>query len=119
MSRGRVQLVGMEFSKVRQRIKESSVGMVRDAMLKDFHLLEAALGTHQPTIVSRDGHVRQRFCDVACRIPEIQLVHWANPDQPRHETVEWLRGGATPREDLTLGHASKKEASGRRTEHQG
>src|ERR1700742_1873333 len=51
----------------------------REAMLKDTHLLEAAIATDQ-IVVSLDETVRTLFVEVANKIGEIKRVCWANPD---------------------------------------
>ena len=53
----------------------------REAMLEDFHLIEAALATDR-TVVSRDETVRNLFATASSRIGELKNIIWVNPDKP-------------------------------------
>jgi hypothetical protein len=84
-------------------------GTAREAMDKDFLLLEAAL--HADFIViSLDKKVRNLFSAGARRVGEIRDIAWVNPDGDEAETVEsWLQKGADPKRSGTLGQAKKKD----------
>ncbi|MGO9270745.1 MAG: hypothetical protein ACLQOO_10925 [Terriglobia bacterium] len=65
----------------------------REAMLKDTHLIEAALQARSP-IVSTDDTARDLFRGVAPRIPRLKNVVWVNPVRAEEKALEWLKEGA-------------------------
>jgi hypothetical protein len=75
--------------------------MITDAMLKDVHLLEAALATDK-RIISNDDRARNSFRP----IPDVRLVLWVNPSRPEEKAVEWLNSGAGIESYRRLGHAT-------------
>jgi hypothetical protein len=75
--------------------------MITDAMLKDVHLLEAALATDK-RIISNDDRARNSFR----RVPDVRLVLWVNPSRPEEKAVEWLNRGARIESYRRLGHAT-------------
>lgn len=91
-------------SRLRGRIEAQATGeATRRAMLKDCHLLEAAIATDQ-TIASLDDRVRQLFSDAAESVGEIRVVIWANPSNPEERCASWLDTGAEPEPQRRLGH---------------
>lgn len=67
-----------------------------NAMLKDFHLIGAALATDQ-TIVSLDETIRGLFKRASQQIREIRNIIWVNPDRAAEEhPIAWLQNGAPP-----------------------
>lgn len=67
-----------------------------NAMLKDFHLLGAALETDQ-TIISLDETIRKLFKQASHQVSEIQNIIWVNPDRTTEEQpIVWLQNGAPP-----------------------
>lgn len=66
------------------------------AMLKDFHLLGAALVTDK-TVISLDETVRKLFAQATQRVSEIRNVVWVNPERAAEEQpIAWLKNGAPP-----------------------
>lgn len=74
----------------------------RRAMLKDAHLLEAALLTDR-VVISRERIVRALFHRAAEAIADLRRVHWANPEIAEDEVQTWLRAGAKTEARRTLG----------------
>lgn len=74
----------------------------RAAMLKDTHLLEAALVTDE-VVVALDETVRALFIEAAISVGEIRNVVWINPDKADEEPLPWLEGGAKPDKKRLLG----------------
>lgn len=74
-----------------------------DALRKDFHLVEAAIGTDK-TVVSLDETVRRLFKAAAHGVAAIRKVVWVNPDETAEQPLEWLRGGAKAENARMLGH---------------
>lgn len=74
----------------------------RKAMLKDAHLLDAALATDR-IVLSRDEKARTLFRTASRVLPEVGKVHWGNPEVAEEEVVDWLRKGAKVEVRRTLG----------------
>lgn len=67
-----------------------------NAMLKDFHLLGAALITDK-TVVSLDETIRSLFANASHQVSEIRDIIWVNPERTAEEKpITWLRNGAPP-----------------------
>lgn len=64
-----------------------------NAMLKDFHLLGAALATDQ-TIISLDETIRRLFKRASQQVREIRHIIWVNPERTGEHSIVWLRNGA-------------------------
>ncbi|MGI8549388.1 MAG: hypothetical protein ACR2PL_01130 [Dehalococcoidia bacterium] len=76
---------------------------IADIMLKDAHLLEAALATDM-TVASLERRVRGHFTRASEQIAEIQEIVWANPAREAEEQVIlWLRQGAPAERARMLG----------------
>jgi hypothetical protein len=72
------------------------------AMLKDVHLLEAALATDS-VVISLDDVVKNLFSTSCQSIGEIKNIIWINPDEDKGQTQVWLEKGAKPDKTLRLG----------------
>lgn len=72
------------------------------AMLKDCHLLEAALATDK-CIASLDDKVRIKFKRVAGSITSIRSIAWVNPEKLLERVEDWLRDGAENQKHRLLG----------------
>ena len=67
-----------------------------NAMLKDFHLLGAALATDQ-IIVLLDETIRGLFKQASQQVQEIRGIIWVNPDRTTEEQpITWIQNGAPP-----------------------
>ncbi len=71
------------------------------AMIKDSHLIEAALATDQ-TVVSLDERARNHFATVSSSIEQVQQIVWVNPTIESENAVSWLQGGALPEAERCL-----------------
>lgn len=65
----------------------------RAAMLKDVHLLEAALASDE-TVIALDEIVRNLFTQASKSVGEIRSLVWVNPDKADEKPLEWLKSGA-------------------------
>ena len=74
----------------------------RDAMLKDVHLVEAALATDH-TVVSLDDHAREAFASAAQSVGQLRMIAWVNPGNPAENILDWLRNGAEVEKERCLG----------------
>jgi len=70
------------------------------AMLKDAHLIEAALSA-DGLIVSLDEEARKGFARASQSIPRIEGIVWVNPERDCN-VRDWLRSGAPRDEERTL-----------------
>jgi hypothetical protein len=95
VSRKKVAFLGDTYDgELREAIAEAtSLPSEREAMLKDAHLVEAALATDR-IVLSRDERVRKLFGKAAEPIPQIGEIHWANPERIEEAVVAWLSDGA-------------------------
>lgn len=79
-----------------------------NAMLKDFHLLGAALDTDK-TIISLDETVRTLFAQATQQVGEIRNIVWVNPERTAEEQpITWLKNGAPPETHRQLSEYQKK-----------
>ncbi len=77
---------------------------VKDRMLGDCHLLEAALWTDN-RVISMD-RVREDFENLCITTARIQKIVWFNPDENLDDCLEWLRRGAPDEDEFKLGFNS-------------
>jgi hypothetical protein len=74
----------------------------REAMWKDYILIEAAIATDK-IIISRDEKARTPFHKAAIMISELKAIAWVNPDKPEEDSINWLRSGANLDAERLLG----------------
>jgi hypothetical protein len=77
-------------------------GARRETLLKDVHLLEAALSTDM-IVVSGDNAVRSLFKDAAKSVAEIRRIVWVNPAEESNPCA-WLEDGAPAQPGRTLSY---------------
>jgi len=65
----------------------------KDAMLKDAHLLIAAMESDR-IVVSKDDNARKFFSELSESVKEIGEVAWVNPVSAEADTIAWLKAGA-------------------------
>jgi len=88
---------------LRQKLREIA-GSEKDAaaMLKDFHLIEAALVTGQ-TVIALDEIVRALFAASCQTMGQMKSIVWVNPDKSEEQPFGWLEAGAEPERQRQLG----------------
>lgn len=64
-----------------------------DAVLKDYHLVEAALCADR-IVLALDDKVRRLLGRAAAHLPELQTLLWVNPDRTEESCIDWLGAGA-------------------------
>lgn len=74
----------------------------REAVLKDCHLIEAAIATDR-TVASLDDKARKLFSSAASCVGEIRRIIWVNPDRVDENCIAWLRDGAKDEKERWLG----------------
>ena len=72
-------------------------------MLKDRHLLEAALAADE-RVLSNDDKVRNQLREHIESLHELKAIHWVNPCTPDETAVAWLERGAPDDRSRQLGH---------------
>ncbi|MGO8786191.1 MAG: hypothetical protein ACLQVL_02245 [Terriglobia bacterium] len=72
------------------------------AILKDAHLIEAALETDL-AVASLDETARGLLRRAAQDVKALKRVLWVNPTKDEEHTIEWLEGGAEAEEPRRLG----------------
>lgn len=89
---------------LRRRIESNSANEnQREAMRKDFRLIEAALAADK-IITSLDEAVRLLFDAAATSVAELKRVAWINPDIVEEEYTLWLQSGAKHERKRLLGY---------------
>lgn len=88
---------------LRTKLARISVSRTAEAaMLKDIHLIEAALATDK-IVVSLDETVRNFFNASAASLGDLKNVLWLNPDKEEEESIAWLENGAKPEKNRRIG----------------
>jgi hypothetical protein len=88
------ELEGVENKSLRDALFEAgSTQSLRRELLKDAHLLEAAIA-FEKRVASRDDRARSRFADISRTNPVISKVCWVNPDKEHEDSMDWLQRGA-------------------------
>lgn len=72
------------------------------AILKDLHLVEAALATDN-VVASMDDIARNLFHQAAKPVKELRKVTWVNPTKETEQGINWLKSGARPEKKRRLG----------------
>ena len=73
-----------------------------EAMLDDWHLVEAAMTTDW-SVASLDQKVRQLLGPASAGVAELKRIVWVNPDQSEENCIGWLEHGAKPEKQRKLG----------------
>jgi predicted ABC-class ATPase len=103
-SKGRIVFKkNTENDSLRQLIQNSTVDKSRiKPMIKDIHLIEAALLTDR-IVISNDNKVRNHFNSVSDKVHYLKLIIWINPTIMEEEAVKWLLDGALEEESRKIG----------------
>lgn len=104
VARKKMNLVCLEESEdLRQKINSIEISQAsKTAMLKDCHLIEAAIETDQ-RIISLDDAVRKLFSVASHNVEEIKDVLWVNPVTDSGKVMAWLNEGAPVQVKWQLG----------------
>lgn len=82
---------------------EIEKGSQAEAMLKDIHLIEAAI-VNDRLVASLDENARQMFHNLASTSSkDLQSIVWVNPERSEDSAITWLREGAADVADRRLG----------------
>jgi hypothetical protein len=83
---------------------------VREAILKDIHLVEAAFATEQ-IVASLDETVRGYIRQIAGSVRSLRSLVWVNPTKDDEHATDWLRQGANAEEQRQLGFKGAQDRS--------
>jgi hypothetical protein len=79
----------------------------REEIVKDIHLLEAALANDQIIVSLDENTARRYFTQAAQKIKVLRPIIWVNPDKIEPEQpIAWLLAGAPTEENRMLGYKS-------------
>ncbi len=91
-----VRLTVAEDSDLRDALYEGEpLESRRKAMLKDCHLIEAAIAADR-IVSSLDDNARRLFGGHVPRIKHLERICWVNPSREEEGCIAWLAGGAKP-----------------------
>lgn len=77
---------------LRQQVELANITQgQKEAMLKDCHLIEAAINTDR-RIISLDDAARKLFVGLSGSVADIQDVLWVNPVSDSEQVITWLEG---------------------------
>jgi hypothetical protein len=94
-----------EDSTLREQLAQAATNEKgRTAMLKDAHLVEAALASEK-RIVALDDIARDYFRTAAVSVGLLREICWVNPDKPDETPVDWLHADAPTDSFRKLGHS--------------
>lgn len=93
VARGKLVAVNVgERQDIRERVEAENVTPEqKNAMLKDCHLIEAAISTDK-RIISLDEAARNLFVGLSDGIADMQDILWVNPVSDAEEVMTWLNG---------------------------
>ncbi len=108
VAKKKLHIIRIEQSKeLRDKIENAAkTENQKKAMLKDAHLIEAALAADK-IVFSLDEIVRDLFSEATGNIRELRDILWANPDKEEDQCIIWLEGGARVEKKRLLGSVAK------------
>lgn len=90
-----IALNQVERKDIRQAVEDTNMHKNEKlAMLKDCHLVEAALAT-DGNVISLDDKAGMLFSTASSNIPELRKILWVNPSNDLPESISWLENGAS------------------------
>ena len=94
-------VVGSELrAKIRSSVKGTSE---QQGMLKDAHLIEAAVDTDR-RVISCDETARRLYRRVFKRVDDLREIVWVNPTIAADDPIPWIQGGAPADPQRVLGY---------------
>jgi iron uptake system EfeUOB component EfeO/EfeM len=100
VAKKRIRYVSTTYAELQKKVTETAkTKSMLDAIIKDFHLIEAALCSDK-SIVSCDRQARQLFQTAAVNVRAIRMILWYNPE----ENDQWLENGAPCEKSRLLGY---------------
>ena len=106
-SRGKVARVGDLPDLGREIDSAAKTASDRKAMLKDAHLIAAAMAA-DGVIASRDARARDLFAGIAADVKGLGTIAWQHIDEADADALRWLRAGARPDRSLRLASGDRQ-----------
>ena len=98
-------------TRLRQKVEQcASSENKRKAMLKDIHLMEAAIQADK-IVISMDETVRNCFREITHKIRPMAYIAWVNPSIIEEKPIEWLQNGAEIEGKRLLGYRREDNAN--------
>ena len=92
-------------NKLRKKMERTAVNnRDREAILKDAHLIEAAITT-ELIVISLDETARRLFAEATKTVDALRGVVWVNPENSDEGSIDWLEKGAKVENKRRLGPA--------------
>jgi hypothetical protein len=73
----------------------------KDALRKDFHLIQSALATGK-TILSNEKNFPRFVAAACCTVLELSTLYYANPAAEGDRCIEWIKAGADKNVDRRI-----------------
>lgn len=90
-------------NKLRKKLLSSAVKNAdREAILKDAHLIEAAIATDS-IVISLDETARRLFAEATKTVDALRGIVWVNPENSDEGSIDWLEKGAKAETRRRLG----------------
>ena len=89
---------------LRDKLSRVAPDEQQEEILKDAHLLEAALATDK-IVASMDKEARDSYACVCQQIGEIRDIMWVNPEIEKNSCTGWLKKGAPVEPERQLGYS--------------
>lgn len=90
-------------NKLRKKMERTAVNnRDREAILKDAHLIEAAIATDS-IVISLDETARRLFVEATKTVDALRGIVWVNPENSDEGSIVWLEKGAKVENKRRLG----------------
>ncbi|MEK6324843.1 MAG: hypothetical protein AABN33_24635 [Acidobacteriota bacterium] len=90
-------------NKLRKKMERTAVNnRDREAILKDAHLIEAAIATDS-IVISLDETARRLFVEATKTVDALRDLVWVNPENSDEGSIDWLVKGANVENKRRLG----------------
>ena len=90
------------YKDLRERIDMAVTPKQKAIVIKDVHLIEAAIATDR-LVASQDERARRAFGNASANVSELKQIVWVNPTQDEEKPIDWLRDGAKTEAHRQLG----------------
>jgi hypothetical protein len=85
---------GAEYARLLDPACDCLSGLAKkEALRKDFHLVQSALATGQ-ILLSNETRLPSHLKSSCKSIPEFRRIFFANPEKEKEECIDWIRAGA-------------------------
>ncbi|WP_138755789.1 hypothetical protein [Paenibacillus sinopodophylli] len=108
----------IEYEQIRTTIdKYAPNDKAKDAILKDVHLVEAAIQTDE-IIISCDNKMRVLLYNLTSKCGDLKNIVWVNPVNPYESASEWIQNGCPKDQERKLLHFMDSVAATSQRDHE-